>query len=363
MSSQNTRHEDVYGPLPYQQGYRTGRAAGPPGRERETTENNERAEDIYQHSEQRRFIKAHTPSHSQREILNIAYPAYGEVPLIDPSDHDFKGKRSQWALEYEAACEDGHLATVKSMVSSRKHTPLFLHSGLTYALCAGQVEVADYLLSVGAPIASSAPHNIIRAPRDTKIPLLDVLAQHGWRPVSQVCSEQILPDIVGDLPLLSWFLDHGTNPDFRPSRENFINCSALEKAAGSGSLEAVQMLVDAGADVHHDALHAAAYKKAPTKEADVDRIPVMALLVEKGADVNKKRQSPYVTHLYPIVFAAVAGAVERVKWLLEHGANPELGCPILYGNAMDVAQVKGNEEMQRVLDAGLAARKWENATA
>jgi hypothetical protein len=117
--------------------------------------------------------------------------------------------------------------------------------------------------------------------------------------VSQVCSEQILPEIVGDFPLLRWFLDHGTNPDFRPSRENFINCSALEKAAGFSSLEAVQMLVDAGADVHHVALHAAAYKEAPTKEADVDRIPVMALLVEKGADTNKKRQSPYVTHCYP----------------------------------------------------------------
>jgi hypothetical protein len=155
MSSQNIRHEVFYGPLPYQPGYRTGRATGAPGREKETAENYERAEDIYHNLEQRRFIKAHTPSHLQREILNIAYPAYGEVPLIDASDHDFKGKRSRWALDYETACEDGQLATVQSMVSTRKHTPLFLHSGLTYAICAGQVE-----LTISSPLAH--PSRVVR---------------------------------------------------------------------------------------------------------------------------------------------------------------------------------------------------------
>ncbi|KAJ5773435.1 hypothetical protein N7457_008331 [Penicillium paradoxum] len=75
-----------------------------------------------------------------------------EVPLIDPSNHDFKGERSQWAIDYETACEDGQLATVQSMVSSRKQTLLFLHPGLAHAPRAGQVEVAHYLLSVGAPI-------------------------------------------------------------------------------------------------------------------------------------------------------------------------------------------------------------------
>jgi hypothetical protein len=91
MSSQNIRHEVFYGPLPYQPGYRTGRVTGPPGREKETAENNERAEDIYHHLKQRSFIKTNTPSHLQREILNIVYPAYGEVPLIDANDHDFNG--------------------------------------------------------------------------------------------------------------------------------------------------------------------------------------------------------------------------------------------------------------------------------
>ena len=62
----------------------------------------------------------------------------------------------------------------------------------------------------------------------------------------------------------------------------------------------------------------------PSKDFDTSRIPVMVLLVERGADVNKKHKSWHIVPKYAIAHVIMAGAVERVKWLLEHGADLEL---------------------------------------
>lgn len=50
----------------------------------------------------------------------------------------------------------------------------------------------------------------------------------------------------------------------------------------------------------------------------------MALLVEGGADVNQAKISRHMVARYVIVHAVMAGAVERVRWLLEQGLDPEL---------------------------------------
>ena len=77
-----------------------------------------------------------TPSYSQREILSIAYPAH-KVPLIDPSDHDFKGERSLWALDYETVCEDGDTSPLCSQwcrQGNRRLFPFILASLMLYML-------------------------------------------------------------------------------------------------------------------------------------------------------------------------------------------------------------------------------------
>ena len=53
-------------------------------------------------------------------------------------------------------------------------------------------------------------------------------------------------------------------------------------------------------------------------------IPVMELLVSRGAGVNDMIVSRHMVPLYPLEVAIMAGAVERVKWLLERGADPSL---------------------------------------
>jgi ankyrin repeat protein len=94
---------------------------------------------------------------------------------------------------------------------------------------------------------------------------------------------------------------------------------------------------------------------APSEEFDTSMIPVMELLVERGADVNQMEETRHVTHQYAINYALSAGAVERVRWLLEHGANPELRGG--WGTAASYAKSLGCEEMQRVVGEGVAARR------
>ena len=53
-------------------------------------------------------------------------------------------------------------------------------------------------------------------------------------------------------------------------------------------------------------------------------IPVMELLVSRGAGVNDRIVSRHMVPPYPLEVAIMAGAVERVKWLLEQGADASL---------------------------------------
>ena len=146
------------------------------------------------------------------------------------------------------------------------------------------------------------------------------------------------------------------------------SCRALERAASIGDVEAVRMLLDAGAKISHGVpLHYAAgarlhdegkYARGATQSQELDegRIPVMALLVERGADVNMRWESRHLVVRYPISYAVNVGAFKRVRWLLERGANPELRGQ--WGSAVDYVQKAGSEEMKRVVLEGWNARRW-----
>lgn len=130
------------------------------------------------------------------------------------------------------------------------------------------------------------------------------------------------------------------------------------------------MLLDAGAKIRNGVpLHRAAGAcppganpfsgpVTPSKEFDAGMIPVMALLVERGADVNQRDPSLQMVARYAVVEAVMAGAVERVRWLLGHGADPE--AKGAWGSAVEYARMMGSEEMIRVVDEGVNARKWVN---
>ncbi|TVY42126.1 putative ankyrin repeat protein [Lachnellula occidentalis] len=300
---------------------------------------------------------------------NTMGSAYDDLPIMDLKDLGLIGQEQadcESSESFKTVCRDGPFSTVQTIVSSAPRTPIFLHQGLVSALSTGNIETARYLLSAGAPIVRQTPNSILSAPSDQQVPLFTLLSQHGWSPNTPgYYGAVLLPSVVTKLPLLRWFLAHGADPNFGEQRDDRMggpktdSCAALEAASGRGDVEAVCLLLDAGAEIRNGACppgtnpHTGRIR--PSKEFDESRIPVMALLVERGADVNQIEESQHMVARYAIVHAVMAGAVERVKWLLERGADPEVRGP--FGSAVECAKSVGSEEMRRVIAKGITVRR------
>ncbi|KAJ5389127.1 uncharacterized protein N7496_000195 [Penicillium cataractarum] len=299
---------------------------------------------------------------------------FDDLPILKADDLDHKQPQPSSFSSLDSACKYGPVSTIAEIITSESRTPAFLHRGLLVALQAGNIDATGYLLSSGAPIVRQTPEFILKAPANKQIALFELFAAHNWTPNTPgLYGAVLLPRLVNNLPLLSWFLAHGANPnlgqqkDFRDRHGNSDteSCIALETAAARGSVEAVRMLLAAGARIQNGApLHRAAGvcppgenphagRVKPSQEFDTNRIPVMRLLVENGADVNYKVETQHMEPQYAIVHAVMAGAVERVKWLLKQGADPFAKGN--FGSASTYASLWG-EEMEKVIEEGLMAR-------
>ncbi|KAL9038314.1 MAG: hypothetical protein Q9180_003213 [Flavoplaca navasiana] len=175
----------------------------------------------------------------------------------------------------------------------------------------GQPEILEYLLSLGGKLDSyTIAHT--RSPA-----VFQVFMAHGWEvDDSTLCSN------VWHSELVALFLSNGADPNSGPGGPCPLDIAALH-----GSLETVKLLLNNGATIKPNsaALHAAAQGDAP------DRIPIMAYLVENGADINglsadiitapeARRSGRMGTPLH----TAFKWANEEAKtWLLEHGADPD----------------------------------------
>ncbi|KAJ5901881.1 hypothetical protein N7495_002409 [Penicillium taxi] len=281
-------------------------------------------------------------------------------------------------VSFEHACQSGDLDTVRSVIPSDLHSTEFLHHALELAFSAGQVEIARYLLSHGSELRRQTPVRILSAPLSQQIPLFELLTLHGWSTNNPLeYGAALLAKVVTNLPLLRWFLAHGANPNqgarhgsAEPDNDAVMQrCAALEAAAARGELAALHMLLDAGADIKYGTpLHYAAGACSPgtmprgvaSQEFDAGRIPIMALLVQRGADVNQTGKSRLVLHS-PIMYAVMAGAVERVKWLLGQGADINAKGP--WGSTADYVATMGSDEMKRAVQEGLWIQQNNNQVA
>ncbi|KAJ6006596.1 hypothetical protein N7451_004540 [Penicillium sp. IBT 35674x] len=303
------------------------------------------------------FLAMRRQQHSQSRPMGLQMaPALGYLPIVEPNDLGWIGAKPTYIVSFESACLIGSVSTIQSVTTSNKLTPVMLHNGLLSTLRAGHVEATSLLLQLGAPITPTAPDKILFAPMDQQVTLFDLLGHHGWDPnTPDRNGALLLPRVVDNIPLLKWFLTHGANPNLDPRQ----GLKVLESAAVSGTVEAVQLLLDAGAQISNGApLYYAAGvcppganphmgTVRPSTSFDGDRIPVMELLVERGADVNEKLETRHMVAGYPLVNAVMAGAVRRVKWLLEHGAD--VRSKGAFGNAVDYANGMGSDEMKRVI--------------
>ena len=133
---------------------------------------------------------------------------------------------------------------------------------------------------------------------------------HGPRtPLTQAAARN---DAAG----LRQLLDAGHTPDERDGD----SWSALIWAARSGSVDALKVLLDAGADVNLPGSSGDNWDATPLQHAILERQPAsVALLLERGADPNRGGGS-----LTPLFLAAGDTDPAMLKLLLAHGADPNV---------------------------------------
>jgi ankyrin repeat protein len=126
-------------------------------------------------------------------------------------------------------------------------------------------------------------------------------------------------------------------------------CRVPWEPPGPVRLAMAKWMIENGSDVHQGG-------DGPLMRAALraDRIPMMELLVSCGANVNAQWNGDF-----PIVFAACEGlAPEAVKWLLDHGANPNVGSARWPGTALDYvigSYGRSPERLSACIDVLLAA--------
>jgi len=227
------------------------------------------------------------------------------------------------------ACYRGNLELVTLLlnrganlhaVDNTAETPICFAAG------EGHLDVVRYLLERGADPTKGDP--LFRAVNAGHIEvakrLLDAGAEVG-RSLHEAAEE-------GDLPLVRLLLQYPVDPSLRGESRR----TALDKAArcrGSAPVETYCRIVDLLLDHGFD-LHARSYNGCQAIHLASD-VRMIARLLNRGADVNARTTNKAVT---PLHLACRARDADRVRFLLDHGADP------------NVADEDGGTPFQRVAE-------------
>ena len=118
-----------------------------------------------------------------------------------------------------------------------------------------------------------------------------------------------------DVAALRQLLDQGHKAD-----EGGDSWTALIWASRSGSIDAITLLLDAGADVNLPGSSGDNWDATPLQHAILERQPaVVRLLLDRGADLNRGAGPG---SLAPLFLAAGDTDPTILKLLLAHGADP-----------------------------------------
>ncbi len=201
---------------------------------------------------------------------------------------------------------------------------------LNQAVILSNTEAASFLLARGADINLKTTHCKFD-------PAILTAAEHG------------------NIKMIAWLLDHGAIADtYGLTPQNYIigpyekanNTSALFKVIKSGHLEAIQLLLEAGAGISEDIspLHIAVLQNDLSKMkillADglspnitnettftpfhyalyLNNIEALELLKQYGADLSLKIDSGY-EEILPMEIALLSNATKASLWLLENGVD------------------------------------------
>ena len=117
----------------------------------------------------------------------------------------------------------------------------------------------------------------------------------------------------------------------------------LPIAAGLGRIaEFDRRLPGATAQDRHQALALAAMH---------GHMPILERLVAVGEDLNRFNPPRFHGHATPLHQAVWKGRLDTVRWLVEHGARPDIADTVHGGTALDWARHEGHTDIVRYLDS------------
>ncbi len=179
----------------------------------------------------------------------------------------------------------------------------------------GQPAILEYLLLQGG----SSDIDTYTVGKTQSPQMFEIFTKNGWK-----VHNGLLHSHVKHPELVALFLAHGADANPPISRGYF----PLETAALCAHLESVKILLSHGAQIGPEsrAMNAAERGDVP------DRIPIMSLLLEHGADINALAEDyPALSEAKlpgrkgtPLHSAAKWGNEEATVWLLEHGADADV---------------------------------------
>ncbi|MFG0251546.1 MAG: ankyrin repeat domain-containing protein [Phycisphaerales bacterium JB038] len=194
------------------------------------------------------------------------------------------------------------------------------------------------------------PPAIHLAARNNNVARLDDELRRGANPELAFNSDELdYSGVTGSTPLI-WaaahsscqamrlLIDHGADPNAAVKRSVFGEITALEFAVESGSAEAVDVLLQAGAHFDPATSRAQSLFVHAAYNAPVETLKVM---VAAGAIIDAPRDAGYT----PLCAAAASGDLDKVSFLLALGAdvNPPTRSPPLLGaaraGALDVVRL------------------------
>jgi len=126
------------------------------------------------------------------------------------------------------------------------------------------------------------------------------------------------------------------------------NSLELIKAATRGDVHTVELFLDAGMNPNVTS-NKAGREPALWHAANNERIEVMELLLDRGADLDAKYNSGYTV----LMKAAFNGSAEVLEFLLKRGADPNLRNEFGRTPLMLAAGLGGTEVVRLLLDRGV----------
>ena len=236
-------------------------------------------------------------------------------------------------MEFKALLEDDNLNAAANYI---KDHPEIVNTDLSedgsnitplmIAAAEGDLPLVTALLRHGALYSSRATNGsfpLSLAVYNGHADVVSALLDAGEKPDTDLSDDDsyttslIIAASYGNLPMVTTLLSHGALPSSRDKDGSF----PLYMAAYNFSAAVVSALLDAGADPNTGTQKGTALQAAVVQSA----LPVVKLLIAKGADVNKKSPKNGST---PLADACLNSrdddkdSFNVIKTLLEAGADP-----------------------------------------